>query len=93
MAALFNRRHRSSIVECSNRISANRLQQLSQILQVPISFFFDGADANPEVAFPDYVNDFLATSEGLALAKAFMRIDNARLRRLIVHLIEDCTEL
>jgi transcriptional regulator with XRE-family HTH domain len=77
----------------ANRISANRLQQLSQILQVPIPFFFDGADANPEVAFPDYVDDFLATSDGLALVKAFMRIDNARLRRLIVHLIEDCAEL
>jgi transcriptional regulator with XRE-family HTH domain len=77
----------------ANRISANRLQQLSQILQVPIPFFFEGADANPEAAFPEYVDDFLATSDGLALVKAFMRIDNARLRRLIVHLVEDCAEL
>jgi transcriptional regulator with XRE-family HTH domain len=50
----------------TNRISASRLQQISQILQVPIPFFFEGADANPEVAFPAYVSDFLATSEGLA---------------------------
>jgi len=29
----------------SNRISASRLQHLSQILQVPVSFFFEGAPA------------------------------------------------
>src|ERR1700688_1451766 len=69
----------------SNRISASRLQQLSQILQVPVPFFFEGAppasgippaatraaDAPP----PAYVTDFLATSDGLALVKAFMRIE------------------
>ena len=29
----------------TNRIGASRLQQISQILQVPVSFFFDGAPA------------------------------------------------
>jgi DNA-binding XRE family transcriptional regulator len=32
-------------------------------------------------------------SASLALAKAFMRIENAKLRRLIVHLVEDCANL
>jgi transcriptional regulator with XRE-family HTH domain len=31
----------------SNRISASRLQHLSQILQVPVPFFFEGAPAGP----------------------------------------------
>ena len=68
---------------------------MSQILQVPVPFFFDGAPGAsagmPEP--PSYVDDFLATSEGLALLKAFRRIEDAKLRRAIVHLVEDCAEL
>src|SRR5260370_2554777 len=78
-----------------NRVSASRLQHISQILQVPVPFFFEGAPGGaagvPEA--PSYVNEFLATADGLALLKAFGRIGNAKLRRLIVHLVEDCAEL
>jgi len=35
------------------------------------------------------VSDFLATSDGLALVKAFMCIEDAKLRRSIVHLVEE----
>ena len=38
---------------------------------------------------PAYVSDFLATSEGLSLTKAFMRIKEAKLRRRIVDLVEE----
>jgi transcriptional regulator with XRE-family HTH domain len=78
-----------------NRISASRLQHSSQILQVPVPFFFEGAPgASDDTAeSPSYVSEFLATSDGLALAKAFMRIEDAKLRRLIVHLVGDCAEL
>src|ERR1700716_2274295 len=64
-----------------NRISASRLQQISNILQVPVAFWFEGAPGAPgapqgmgTVPSTDYVTDFLATSDGLALTKAFMRI-------------------
>jgi hypothetical protein len=40
---------------------------------------------------PDYVTDFLATADGLALTKAFMRIKNAKLKRCIVDLVEQIT--
>jgi transcriptional regulator with XRE-family HTH domain len=80
----------------SNRIGASRLQQISLILQVPVSFFFEGAPSPPgtpegfgEAASPAYVTDFLATTDGLALVKAFMRIPNAKLRRRIVDLVEE----
>src|SRR5215207_246873 len=60
----------------SNRIGASRLQQLALILQVPVSFFFEGAPAAPgsqstfgEAPSPEYVTDFLATSDGLTLVK------------------------
>jgi transcriptional regulator with XRE-family HTH domain len=77
----------------ANRIGASRLQQISQILQVPVSFFFEGApsqrsERTGEAPSPTYVSDFLATSEGLALTKAFVRIKDAKLRRRIVDLVE-----
>ena len=80
----------------TNRIGASRLQQISQILQVPVSFFFEGApnvNARSHGALdapsPAYISDFLATSEGLALTKAFTRIKGPRLRRRIVDLVEE----
>jgi transcriptional regulator with XRE-family HTH domain len=78
-----------------NRISASRLQHLSQILQVPVPFFFEGAPGGSEGApgIPSYINEFLATSDGIALVKAFTRIEDAKLRRLIVGLVEDCAKL
>jgi transcriptional regulator with XRE-family HTH domain len=81
----------------TNRIGASRLQQISHILQVPVAFFFDGAPHVPgtgrsegmgEAPSPAYVSDFLATSDGLALTKAFMRISDSKLRRRIVDLVE-----
>jgi transcriptional regulator with XRE-family HTH domain len=81
----------------TNRIGASRLQQISHILQVPVSFFFEGAPNVPasiashelaEAPSPAYVSDFLATSDGLALTKAFMKIEDTKLRRRIVDLVE-----
>ncbi|HEY4774044.1 MAG TPA: helix-turn-helix domain-containing protein [Xanthobacteraceae bacterium] len=81
----------------ANRIGASRLQQISLILQVPVSFFFDGAPSPEgsrsgdlsEAPSPSYVSDFLATSDGLALTKAFVKIKKAKLRRRIVELVEE----
>jgi transcriptional regulator with XRE-family HTH domain len=78
----------------TNRIGASRLQQIAQILQVPVSFFFEGAPHSAghggmnEAPSPAYVADFLATSDGLSLTKAFMRIKSSKLRRRIVDLVE-----
>jgi len=80
----------------TNRIGASRLQHISHILQVPVAFFFEGAPTLPggrtdgmgEAPSPAYVSDFLATSDGLSLTKAFMKIKDAKLRRRIVDLVE-----
>jgi transcriptional regulator with XRE-family HTH domain len=81
----------------TNRIGASRLQQIAHILQVPVSFFFEGAPHAPgghhtggmsEAPSPAYVSDFLATSDGLSLTKSFMKIKNSKLRRRIVDLVE-----
>jgi transcriptional regulator with XRE-family HTH domain len=79
----------------TNRIGASRLQQICDILQIPVSFLFEGApgtwspaEGNLEQHSPTYVADFLATSEGLALTRAFTRITDAKLRRSIVDMVE-----
>src|SRR5262245_34438141 len=79
----------------ANRIGASRLQQISHILRVPVAFFFEGAPNVPglpgtmdEAPLLTYVSDFLATTDGLALSKAFMRIKDPKLRRRIVDLTE-----
>ncbi len=81
----------------TNRVGASRLQQIATSLSVPPSFFFegapvpDGAEAGggfSEPSSPAYVSDFLATSDGLALTKAFMKIKDPKVRRRIVDLVE-----
>jgi transcriptional regulator with XRE-family HTH domain len=81
-----------------NRVSASRLQHISQILQVPVPFFFEGAPASigwpaaeetADAPSPSFVSDFLASSEGLDLVRAFMCIEDAKLRRAIVRLVEE----
>ena len=78
----------------TNRIGASRLQQIAQVLQVPVSFFFEGAPGgsappNGDAPSPSFVSDFLASADGLALTRAFMRLTNPKLRRRIVDLVEE----
>jgi transcriptional regulator with XRE-family HTH domain len=79
----------------TNRIGASRIQQISEILQIPVSFLFEGSPGSSagtenfgEAPSPAYVADFLATSEGLALIRAFTRIPDIKLRRAIVDMVE-----
>jgi transcriptional regulator with XRE-family HTH domain len=80
----------------TNRMGASRLQHISHLLQVPVPFFFEGAPhltGQPEGigAAPSsaYLSDFLASTDGLALSKAFMRIKEPKVRRRIVALVEE----
>ncbi len=79
----------------SNRISASRLQAMCHILQVPVPYFFEGAPQiaghsgkSAKPASPAYVSDFLASSDGVKLVRAFTKIDDAKLRRCVVRLVE-----
>jgi len=82
-----------------DRISASRLQQIASILQVPVSFFFEGqsnlrgiAKNKSAQSVPDYVSAYLASSDGLALTRAFMDIKDRKVRRRIVQLVEGIAE-
>jgi len=76
----------------TNRMGSSRLQQIANVLQVPVTFFFEGGPGQSNIdgkaPSPAYVSEFLATSDGLALTRAFMRLKNAKLRRSIVNLVE-----
>jgi transcriptional regulator with XRE-family HTH domain len=65
-----------------NRVGASRLQQFSQALGVPPSYFFEGAPTvgkkqpapeEGELSENDIVS-FLGTREGAALVRAFMAV-------------------
>lgn len=77
----------------TNRIGASRLQELSAILKVPVSFFFkdapgsDGKRTKGDQAV-SRLSSFLATRDGIALNEAFPKIKDAKLRRRIVELVE-----
>jgi transcriptional regulator with XRE-family HTH domain len=83
----------------TNRIGASRLQNIAHILQVPVAFFFEeaphilGQQKVSSTAFSlNDVSSFVASSDGLRLIKAFVRIDDPKLRRRIVHLVEGITD-
>jgi transcriptional regulator with XRE-family HTH domain len=85
----------------TNRIGASRLQQIAGLLQVPVSFFFEGAPGDAtnavpgtdaEITSPSTVSDFLATRDGLNLVKSFMAIGSRKLRRRVVDLVEQIAE-
>ena len=80
-------------------IRVSRLQQIGDILQVPVHFFFEGIPQSypPPIANPawpsldhrsNYVSAFLETSDGPALADALARITDAGLRRQLIRLVE-----
>jgi transcriptional regulator with XRE-family HTH domain len=76
----------------ANRMSTGRLHQLAALLRVPPSFFFDGADAHaaPGGQFEgaDLQTGFLATSYGVRLAAAFVKISDTRLQESLVSIAE-----
>lgn len=84
----------------SNRIGASRLQKLSEILKTPISFFFEDApgaekatlSGMSEVDSPNYVVDFLSTSEGLQLYKAFINIKDPKVRKKVIELVRSLAD-
>jgi hypothetical protein len=73
---------------------ASRLQQISDVLQVPVAFFFEGA-ANALAPYGGsslsmaQIDDFVSDSDGLRLMRGFMRIDNPALRRRIMMLVQE----
>ncbi len=85
----------------ANRVGASRLFQLSQVLEVPVSYFFDDLDSGShgqhsagfaESKSQDFVLEFLNSREGLELNRAFVKIQDPQVRRRVIDLIRSMTE-
>jgi len=81
----------------SNRVSASRLFQMAQILDVPVQFFFEDLPAGldmptaggfAEPGEQESITGFLNSSEGLQLNRAFAEIASPEVRRRVVELVK-----
>jgi transcriptional regulator with XRE-family HTH domain len=76
----------------TNRVGASRLQAMSDALEVPVAYFFPESGPNTggggmKEESATFMMDFLSTSEGLDLTRAFIRIQNPKVRRKVVELV------
>jgi transcriptional regulator with XRE-family HTH domain len=79
----------------ANRVGASRLQQIARVLNTPVSFFFEdapGSGGSAPQGFAEgdntnYVVDFLSSTEGLQLNRAFVKIKDPKVRRKIVEMV------
>jgi transcriptional regulator with XRE-family HTH domain len=78
-----------------NRISASRLHEMSRVLEVPVTFFFDNTDPVRAPAIPaDFAeltvgsaeDDLLRRPETLELVSAYCTIEDATVRRRLFDL-------
>jgi len=84
----------------TNRIGASRLFQLAEVLSVPVGFFFEGLEAPhrgltagfAEPNSESYVMDFLDSREGVELNRAFVRIQDPKVRKSIVDMVRAMAE-
>lgn len=79
----------------ANRIGASRLFELSRILDVKPSYFFEdmpegGATATAGLAEPadEFRHDFLGKRETLELVRAYYKIDNLEVRKRVFDLVK-----
>lgn len=80
----------------SNRIGSSRLYQLSRILDVPVSFFFDDMPNEPSVRASGvsegeqaaYEKERFTKRETLELVRAYYRIEDSAVRKRIFDLVK-----
>ncbi|AGF74042.1 transcriptional regulator [Bartonella australis AUST/NH1] len=80
----------------TNRVGASRLQAIAEIMDVPVSYFFDkGTSAKPVEGFSEDDSnfmDFCSSSEGIQLMRAFTNISDSKVRRKIIDLAKALSE-
>lgn len=69
----------------ANRVSASRLWDIADALEVPVSFFFEGIEAEQDgdaAAAPSMPTDILGDKEALDLVRSYYAIPENQRRRL-----------
>jgi transcriptional regulator with XRE-family HTH domain len=80
----------------ANRIGSSRLYRLSEILDVPVSFFFEelsqdvisGAKGLAEGTQQTFETDRLSRRETLELVRAYYQISDAKVRKRVFELVK-----
>jgi transcriptional regulator with XRE-family HTH domain len=81
-----------------NRIGASRLHRLAEVLKVAPAYFFESeAEQSPPCSLGSSLalgelTEFIATSEAQALVKAFQKMQTAKLRRIVVALVQEVSD-
>jgi transcriptional regulator with XRE-family HTH domain len=89
----------------ANRIGASRLFDISSILGVPVSYFFDdlpstdpafrkqqnSVGAATDVDAGPYMMEFVSSAEGFQLVRAFTKITDPRVRKRMLELVKSLT--
>jgi transcriptional regulator with XRE-family HTH domain len=72
----------------TNRVSASRLQEIAEVLNVPISHFFEGLSASETVISGEVPASGLTTQEIRDLNGAFASIKDKTVRQAVLHLLK-----
>jgi transcriptional regulator with XRE-family HTH domain len=75
----------------TNRISAGRLQQIAEVLDVPVTYFYAGTDGNgSEPKSPSIGGEFdlLQSAHAIRLVRAYTRISDRGVRLKLLKLAE-----
>ena len=65
-----------------NRISASRLWDIAEALDVPISFFFEGLDSAGRAEMESLPGDLMSDKEALELVRSYYAIPEPQRKRL-----------
>jgi transcriptional regulator with XRE-family HTH domain len=80
----------------TNRISAGRLQQIAEVLDVPVTYFYAGSDgtngSEPKSPAINGEFDLLQSAHAIRLVRAYSRIGDRGIRLKLLKLAETIAE-
>jgi transcriptional regulator with XRE-family HTH domain len=81
----------------TNRIGAGRLHRISQILDVPITYFFEDvpgqkSGSGRNAALPDYLVKFMGTSQGQRVVQGLASISDRKILNHVMELVDSIAD-
>lgn len=73
----------------ANRVSASVLWEMSEAMEVPVAYFYEGFGAGQDRQSPDSPHapsQLFATNDGFELAQAFLQLPEGPVRKVVVNL-------
>lgn len=85
----------------ANRMGSSRLYEFSKILKVPVSYFFEGFEAQDgyendymmaEPKSPEFEHEQLSSRETMEMMRAYYKITSPRVRKSVFDLVKNLAE-